>query len=178
MKCIPDPVDPKGVCITCKKVSKLKFSKILCHRYRITDARLFKQGYLPGRVWTTRFQTMELNDIDNWDSSDAKTIQITYDYSPHPLILQVRKFKPQEGDLLHRSWKHGGVKKSVFIPPYAIASFEAAEKTYEDYINQDGEYFFDTTIDKSNKLLRETMSAAIKASNHAMVSSVFYTDNG
>jgi len=173
MKCIPDPVDPKGVCITCKKVSKLKFSKILCHRYRITDARLFKQGYLPGRVWTTRFQTMELNDIDNWDSSEVKTIQITYDYSPRPLVLQVRKFKPQEGDLLHRSWKHGGVKKSVSIPPYAIASFEAAEKTYEDYINQDGEYVFDTTIDKSSGLLRETMSAAIKASNHAMVSSIF-----
>jgi hypothetical protein len=116
---------------------------------------------------------MELNDIDNWDSSELKTLYITYDYSPHPLILQVRKFKPQEGDLLDRSWKYRGEKKSVRIPPYAIASFEAAQKMYEDYVNQNGEYFFEATISKSNKLLWETMNTAIKASNCAMVSSIF-----
>jgi hypothetical protein len=160
--------------MTCKKVSKPKVSKIPCLRYRITDARLFKQGYLPGHVWTTRFQTMELNDIDNWNSTEVKTIQITYDYSPQPLTLQVRKFKPHEGDMLHRSWKHGSVKKSVLLPPYAIASFEAAEKIYQDYINQNGSEFFASTIDRNNRLLWETMSAAIKASNHAMVSFYFY----
>jgi hypothetical protein len=133
-----------------------------CLRYRITDARLFKQGYLPGHVWTSRFQATELNDI--------KTIQITYDYSNRPLSLQVRMFKPREGDMLHRSWKHGGVKKSVLLPPYAIASFEAAERTYQDYINQEGSKFFASIIDVNNRLLWETMSAAIKASNFAIVS--------
>jgi len=112
---------------------------------------------------------MELNDIDNWNSPEVKTIQITYDYSDRPLTLQVRQFKPHEGDMLHRSWKHDGVKKSVLLPPYAIASFEAAEKIYKDYINQEGDKFFYSTIDGNNKLLWETMSAAIKASNHAMV---------
>lgn len=148
----------------------MKVSKIPCLRGKITDARLFKQGYLPGHVWTTRFQETDLNDIDNWYSPEEKTIQITYDYSPAPLTLQVRKFKPREGDMLHRSWKHGSVKKSVPLPPYAIASFKTAEKIYRDYINEHGTEFFASTIDKNNSLLRETMSAAIKASNHAMVS--------
>jgi len=116
---------------------------------------------------------MELNDIDNWNSSEVKTIEITYDYSPRPLTLQVRKFKPHEGDMLHRSWKHGGVKKSVLLPPYAIASFEAAEKIYRDYITQEGHEFFASTIDSSNGLLWETMRTAIKASKNAMVSLYF-----
>ncbi len=116
---------------------------------------------------------MELNNIENWYSPEVKTIQITYDYSPRPLALPVRKFKPHDGDMLHRSWKYGGVKKSVLLPPYAIASFEAAEKIYKDYINQDGSQFFASTIDRNNRLLWETMSAAIKASDYAMVSFTF-----
>jgi hypothetical protein len=75
--------------------------------------------------------------------------------------------------MLHRSWKHGSVKKSVLLPPYAIASFKTAEKIYQDYINEHGTEFFASTIDKNNSLLWETMSAAIKASNHAMVSPHF-----
>jgi hypothetical protein len=62
----------------------MKVSKIPCLRGKITDARLFKQGYLPGHVWTTRFQETDLNDIDNWNSPEEKTIQITYDYSSEP----------------------------------------------------------------------------------------------
>lgn len=95
---------------------------------------------------------------------------MTQDFSPRPMVINVRRFIPLESDMLHRSWAHGAVKKSVTLPPYAFANMRAALQTYLDYINQEGSEHFNSILDRDDKLLRETYSAAIKASNSAMVS--------
>jgi hypothetical protein len=124
----------------------------------------------PGRVWSTRWQDTELKDIENWASSEIRTVQITQDFSPRPMSIQVREFTPLESDLLDRSWAHGSVKKSVTLPPYAFANMRSALQAHLDYINQEGSEYFNSILDRNDKLLRETYSAAIKASNSTMVS--------
>jgi hypothetical protein len=72
--------------------------------------------------------------------------------------------------MLSRSWVHGSVKKSVRLPPYAIVSIKEAEKTYLDFINDEGTEFFVSTLDRNDKLIWETYDTAIHASNNSMVS--------
>ena len=111
-----------------------------------------------------------MKDIDHWASSESRTIQITQDYSAVPLIVEVRRFKPREGDRLTKSWVEGTVKKTIQLPPYAFANLKATEQVYINYINQQGPAFFKNIVDHKDTLLWGTYSTAVKASNNAMVS--------
>jgi hypothetical protein len=113
---------------------------------------------------------MDPHDLSTWSDSEIKTIQITQDYSPRPLTLRVRKFVPVEGDILSRTWWSCDIKKSVILPSYAIASLKEAEKSYIQYINNEGTQFFLSTLNLNDRLVWETYSMAISASNSSMVS--------
>ena len=156
--------------MTCKGVSFTKFSSLPCLRYKITDIRMLKLGNVPGHEWTKRWAGSRYNDISNWDSSELRTIKVTQGYSPNGMTLVVRRFKPSPGDMLHRSWVDGTTKKSVLLPPYAIVDIEAATQAYKEYINQEGPQFFNSILDPNDRIIRETYSQAIYASNHANVS--------
>jgi hypothetical protein len=112
---------------------------------------------------------MEMSDVSTWANSEIKTIHITQDYSPRPLALRVRRFAPIEGDMLSRSWVHGSIKKSVMLPPYAIANLKEAEKSYKEYITNEGKHFFFSTLESKEGLLWETYSMAMSASTTSMV---------
>lgn len=112
---------------------------------------------------------MEMNDVSLWADAEIKTIQITQDYSPNPIVLHVRKFIPVEGDSLLRKWKHAGVAHSVKLPPYAIESLKEVERTYRDYIAREGMHFFMNTLEKGDPLIWDTYSMAINASKNHMV---------
>ena len=110
-----------------------------------------------------------MTDVSTWSDSEIRTIEVTQDYSPNPLVLRVRRFTPLEGDMLTRSWTHGSIRKSVLLPPYAIESLKDAEKTYKEYINKEGTQFFFSTLDRNDKLIWETYYMATNASNYSMV---------
>lgn len=110
-----------------------------------------------------------MTDVSTWSDDEVRTIEITQDYSPKPLVLRVRRFAPVEGDMLSRSWSHRSIKKSVMLPPYAIENLKVAERTYKEYINKEGTQFFFSTLDKNNKLIWETYIMATGASNVLMV---------
>jgi hypothetical protein len=152
------------------KTTKFKATKLPCLRYKLTEVRLFVASMAPGRVWSTRWQDMQLKDINNWASSETRTIKLTQDYVATPLTIQVRRFIPLESDMLDRSWAHGSVKKSVTLPPYAFANMREALKIYVDFINREGIRHFDNILDRNDRLVRATYSAAIKASNSPTVS--------
>jgi len=158
------------VCKTCRDVSYLKFSNLPCLRYKITDIKMFEVGNIPGCEWTQRWSKSKFEGISSWASSELRTIQVTQGHSPRGFTLVVRKFNPLPGDSLRRSWVHGTIKKSVLIPPYAIADMEAATQTYKDFINQEGLEYFHSILKPSEKLIWGTYNQAICASNHAMVS--------
>lgn len=71
-----------------------------------------------------------------WLSSEVKVITVSEGYADSPLSLRVRRFVPQEGDKLDRSWVYEGRKKSVQVPPYALIDLQEAKVAYEDYINK------------------------------------------
>ena len=110
-----------------------------------------------------------MNDVSTWADSEIRTIQITQDYSPRPLTLRVQRFAPIEGDMLSRSWVHGSIKKSVILPPYAIANLREAEKSYKEYITNEGKHFFFSTLDPKEGLLWETYNMAMGATRNSMV---------
>jgi hypothetical protein len=112
---------------------------------------------------------MEIKDISTWSDAEIRTIEITQDYSPQPLVIQVRKFIPLEGDMLSRSWVHGSIQKSVMLPPYAIANLKETLKTYKEYITKEGTEFFCSTLDRNDRLIWETYSTAINFSNDSKV---------
>jgi hypothetical protein len=118
---------------------------------------------------------MEIKDISTWSDAEIRTIEITQDYSPRPLVVQVRKFNPLEGDMLSRSWVHGSIKKSVMLPPYAIANLKETLKTYKEYINNEGTEFFCSTLDRNDRLIWETYGTAIKLSNDSKVRTMTHT---
>ncbi|TID05235.1 hypothetical protein CH35J_002361 [Colletotrichum higginsianum] len=78
------------------------------------------------------------DNINNWASSEVKTIRLWEGYTPVDMCVQlhVREFIPQPGDKLDRTWVAKGVKKSVAIPTYAITNLDEAQAAYEDYIKR------------------------------------------
>lgn len=77
-----------------------------------------------------------MDDISTWSSSEMVYINVTEGYSGLSVQLRVRRFEPQDGDKLDRSWISNGVKKSVTIPPFAIVDMEAARTSFDHYIKQ------------------------------------------
>jgi hypothetical protein len=113
-----------------------------------------------------------MNDVSTWADSEVRMIHITQDYSPRPLVLRVRRFAPVEGDMLSRSWVHGSIKKSVMLPPYAIANLREAERSYKEYITNEGKRFFFSTLERKEGLLWETYNMAMGSTKSSMVFSI------
>ncbi|OBT69780.1 hypothetical protein VE03_00727 [Pseudogymnoascus sp. 23342-1-I1] len=172
IRCIPDPTNPKGVCLTCKnvKAANMKIQKPTCIRYRITDVRLYKTGQVPGLEWSQRWSNRTLKEMGAWASGETITIQVSEGYTSTPLKLVVSKFKPVKGDVLERSWvSNEGVKKRVAVPTYAIKDLEAARDAYKNYINQGGAEFFQGALNPKDRFLWTTYSMAIATSNDETV---------
>jgi hypothetical protein len=168
---MPDPNDPKFVCLVCKniKAANMTVQQPPCIRHRVTDMKLYKLGQVPGLEWSRRWSNRTLKDIDTWASEDTITIQVSEGYTSTPLKLIVRKFNPAKGDVLQRSWVgKGGEKKSVTIPPYAIQDLTAAKDAYKRYINEGGAEFFLGALDPKDELVKflwRTYCMAIITSN-------------
>ncbi|KFY44455.1 hypothetical protein V495_03444 [Pseudogymnoascus sp. VKM F-4514 (FW-929)] len=168
IRCIPDPENPKGICLTCKnvKAANMKVQKPTCIRYRITDVRLYKTGQVPGLEWSQRWANRTLKEMSTWENSDTVTIQVSEGYTSTPLKLVVAKFKPLKGDVLERSWvTNSGVKKRVAIPAYAVKDLSAARDAYKNYINQGGAEFFQGALNPKDRFLWMTYNMAITTSN-------------
>jgi hypothetical protein len=98
------------------------------------DVKLFKPGQVQGHEWTDRWKDRVADTIQTWQTNDRRTIRVTEGYTGNFLEFQVRRFTPQEGDKLTRTWVTNGVSKSVEIPPYAIIDMEVAKAALEEYI--------------------------------------------
>ena len=135
-----------------------------CSRFKIKDVRLFKPGQVPGHEWTKRWSNSSTlsNQIKSWADSEVKTIRVSEGYSKRSLILKVRRFCPEEGDQLSRSWYHDGVKKSVAVPPFALMELDEGKKAYDDYIEDSMEEAVFNIIRPEDKLVSMTYREAWK----------------
>ncbi|KAI0890616.1 uncharacterized protein GGS22DRAFT_15894 [Annulohypoxylon maeteangense] len=164
IRCEINPDDKLGTCKTCLKVANMKVWRMPCLRYKITDVKLFKPGNVKGYEWTRRWIEGIPDDISQWESMDIKRVKVTEGYTNQPIELRVRRFIPQEGDKLERSWVHDGNRKNVNIPPYAIVNLEEAKSIYIEYIRQGLPECCKKVLLGKDRLLIATYGAAIKAS--------------
>lgn len=111
-----------------------KAERFPCLRYKLTDVKLYKPGQVPGYEWTHRWTNSITDPIQKWASPEIKVIHVSAGFSTSCIELQVRKFIPQDGDKLERTWVVQGMKKSVSIPPYALTDLEATKSTYSTHI--------------------------------------------
>lgn len=98
------------------------------------DVRLYKPGQVKGFEWTRRWGDGVADSIQEWASPEIKLIRLSEGYSDQFLQCRVRKFAPQQGDKLTRSWSYKGEKKEVELPPYALVSIEEGKCTYEKHV--------------------------------------------
>ncbi|KAI5466070.1 hypothetical protein BGZ63DRAFT_347684 [Mariannaea sp. PMI_226] len=135
IRCENNTEEEGGPCLTCKKVSNSRAGRFPCLRYKITDIRLFKPGQVPGFEWTRRWINNISDPIQHWASEEVKTITLGDGLSnSHFVQVQVRRFIPQPGDKLERTWVHKGMRKSVMIPPYALVKLEDVKIAYNEHI--------------------------------------------
>lgn len=162
LQCEVDPEEEKAPCLGCKKVFNAKVWRLPCLRWKITDVRLSKPGQVQGYEWTTRWKdSIVVDDIGVWASSEIRTIQVTEGYTSRYVKLEVRQFVPQKGDKTARTWFEGGVKKSAEIPPYAIVDLEKAKDAYDDYIRRGLEECCMKILDREEQLLWSTYALAL-----------------
>jgi len=83
-------------------------------------------------------------------------INITQGYMTVPLRVRVRKFLPQPGDKLSRTWTANGQTRSVDIPPYAIVDLQSVESAYMDVIEPGILECLESVTEEEGGLLRET----------------------
>ncbi len=151
-----------GSCLTCKKVANTKAGRFPCLRYKITDVRLYKPGQVAGYEWTKRWANSLSDPIQKWASSDIKVIQVAEGYSDNCLRLRVRRFIPQDGDKLERTWSHDGHQRSVRIPPYALIDIEEGKKAYSKHILESMNQAFSSILDRPGELLHKTYQQTLQ----------------
>ena len=134
-----------------------------CVRWKIMDVKLFKPGQVTGHEWTSRWRDSVVDEIGNWDSPELKTIHVTEGYTGQSVQLIVRRFRPQDGDKLSRSWVSAdGSVKSVNIPPYAIVSMEEAKTALNRYIKMGLVECCKKLLGPQDQLLWQTYALAIR----------------
>lgn len=161
-RCLMNPSDPDGVCLTCQAVSKQKIHTLPCLRYKITECTLYRTGKAPGMEFTLRWPVMKLKDISEWAEPEVRSISIKSDMCPVPLNLSVRKFVPTPQDSLHKGWMDGKVKKFKEVTPFAIVNMTAALKDMREHINTHVFECMAAFIDGRDILIQETYAFARK----------------
>jgi len=156
-----------GPCIACKKLfeNSANIYRPSCARLKITDMKIFKPGQVRGFEWTNRWKDSVLDEIDTWQSVEIRMIKVTEGYTGRAITLAVRKFKPQEGDKLARTWVSGnGEKRQVVVPPYAIVDMEAAARSIRRYIRMGIEPCFESLLGSRDNLIYKTYLLAMQRS--------------
>ncbi|KAI2607812.1 hypothetical protein GGR54DRAFT_619657 [Hypoxylon sp. NC1633] len=167
IKCLPDPEDAEGEnCLTCRKInleSKKVIHKLPCLRWKITEVVLFREG---GLNLTKRWTGVKMKDLrpQDWASDQIRTIKITIGYRREPLVLRVRKFKPNNTDITWKNWVDSkGTKRTIQIEPYALADIWKTAREYDNYVYHYAslavfEYSQDPKVDRT---VRDTYEAAL-----------------
>lgn len=159
-RCLVNPNDPNGVCLTCQAVSKQKIHTLPCLRYKITECTPYRTGKAPGLEFTFRWPVMKLKDISDWANAEVRSISIKSDVCPTPLIVSVRRFVPIPQDSLHKGWMDGKVKKFKEVTPFAIVNMSAAVKDMWEHVNTHVFQCMAFFLEGRDAFLRETYTFA------------------
>lgn len=100
---------------------------------------------------------------EDWASDKTHTIEMSLGLCDAPVVLEVRKFRPLQGDVTARSWRdRNGVSMKTEIEPYALADIYKTAHEFRSYVSNNAyhavrRYAENATVDQ---LVRRTYMAA------------------
>ncbi|XXG99228.1 hypothetical protein Hte_005565 [Hypoxylon texense] len=107
---------------------------------------------------------MTISEIQQWATTDVKTIVLTQDIGGACYSLRVREFVPLEGDALDRTWSSGLGKFSHPCAPYAIENMRETCPIISKYVDDNVMNYVAYWIDRTDTLLRKTYEMAYEYS--------------
>jgi len=169
-QCFADPKDSHRPCATCQGVSSTTLSKFPCLRYKITDAALFDKGIHPQFIWSERWKQMKIVEIQEWETSEVKMVELTQDVGSTSYKVKVRQFTPIEGDSLVRRWKTNGESQFYKCASYAIVNMKETGKQLMRFVEENMKAWIAYFVSESDELLQSTYDMAFKHSENAEAS--------
>lgn len=103
---------------------------------------------------------MKMIDVVDWESPEVKFVEVSHGFCQDPIRLEVRKFVPEDGDVLDRKWVDRGVRKTKRVEPYGIVSMAKAVHEVKRYISENVYPCLITFLGDRDRLVRETYHIA------------------
>jgi hypothetical protein len=115
---------------------------------------------------------MKMKEIDTWESTEVRTLILTQDVGSARDVLRVRRFVPQRGDSLERTWlsKSSGVRLKSPCAPFAIENMAETAQEIRSELKGNIEDFIAQYVDKAEPILKETYLMAYDLMQNARVS--------
>ncbi|AEO71828.1 uncharacterized protein THITE_2031104, partial [Thermothielavioides terrestris NRRL 8126] len=169
IRCHPNLSDRQGPCLNCLALTVPVIRKLPCLRWIITDSSLYREQSKPYQLFSTRWQSMDLVDVDTWASSEVRRIRLSQIYLDAPYEVEVREFVPVEGDMLEEKWTSNGVTRSHRIPRYALADMEKSAAVLQAFIQDNIARYICGTVGQSDELIWQTYFFAFRHAHSARV---------
>jgi hypothetical protein len=137
--------------------------RLPCLRRKISEVKFITKFEHPQMIWTQRWKTMEIREIDDWASPEVKTIYITQDVGGPARLwfpLVVRRFVPQPGDALSRNWSTNGVPRNHPCAQYAVASMGDTVPLLMEYVRGQVATAINFYVPRDDDLLHSTYKVA------------------
>lgn len=125
---------------------------------------MFREGNAPSLAWSQRWNNKRMIDVVDWESDEIKSIKVSHGLCQDPIKLEVRKFIPEDGDVLDRKWVDGQTRKTKRVEPYAIVSMSKAAQEVGRYIISNVHSCITTFLEGHDSLVRDTYLLAYERS--------------
>jgi len=127
-----------------------------CFREKCTSVVLFRSG---GLNLTKRWAGPTMQNVGDWFGSSICSIDFTLGLCPAPITVQVRRFRPREGDVCDRYWVDAsGATRRLAIEPYALVDIYKTATYFHHYVTENAiqAMIYTITSRNSDPLIRDT----------------------
>ncbi|EAQ86127.1 hypothetical protein CHGG_07380 [Chaetomium globosum CBS 148.51] len=140
IRCRPnklDPTNPDAPCESCllvRKASKKTIHYISCLRFKVTSMVVYRAG---GLGYTKRFDHTKIVDVDGYSDGITYDIEITQGLCQTPILLKVRRFRPNQTDKTHWSYRVDDTTcahRSQDTGAFCLVNIKETAKKFNDYI--------------------------------------------
>ena len=105
---------------------------------------------------------MEIAKIGNWQSEEIKEIRVTQQVGEISYPLVVRRFIPEPGDALERTWKTENETMLYRCTPFTVVNMERTGQELNVFIKQAVGPFISHFTSNTDGLLRTTYTTAYR----------------
>jgi len=159
VQCQENEDDPSAPCKRCRRRKDSSSGKIIhrtvCVRtLTVSSIRIIRQG---GLGLTRRWEGTKMMDVTDWPADSViKPICMLQGLIEEPIVVNVRKFTPTDGDVTSRPYNYQGSQKSVPLEPYCLASIHDTANYFSGYLSRTAVDGLKEAAHKSGPLVRDT----------------------